>query len=250
MEISARRVALVTGAASGLGRETALAFARAGVSVAVADVAVPAGEETAHLIERAGGEAIFVRTDVTKADEVENLVDTTVRTFGQMDYAFNNAGIAQPGKPIAEYAEEDWDRIIAVNLKGVWLCLKYECGHMLKQKRGAIVNTSSIRGQVARAASSAYCASKAGVIGLTQSVALDYAKHGIRVNAICPGGIDTPLTADPAVQQAMSGFVDAVPMGRMGEAGEIAHAVLWLCSNQASYMTGQAITIDGGYTVQ
>ena len=243
------KVALVTGGGSGIGRDTALAFAQSGNKVVVADTDIIAGEETAHLISGRGTEVIFLKTDVTNSDDVQKLINTTVKTYGQLDYAFNNAGIAPPGLPIAEYSEQQWNSILAVNLTGVWLCMKYECAQMLKQNKGAIVNVSSIRALAARAASSAYCASKAGVIGLTKSVALDYAKRGIRVNAVCPGGIHTPLTEDAAVKQLMAGFVDAVPMGRLGDGSEISDTVLWLCSEQSSYITGQIITVDGGFTV-
>jgi NAD(P)-dependent dehydrogenase (short-subunit alcohol dehydrogenase family) len=239
-------VAIVTGAGSGIGREAALAFTRAGVRVVVADIAIAAGEETAQQIAASGGDAIFVRTDVTRADSVENLVKTAVSHFGQLDYAFNNAGVAQRDfVPIAELSEEEWDRVVGINLKGVWLCMKYECQALLA-RGGAIVNTSSIMGRTSRPNISAYSAAKAGVIGLTKSAALDYARQGIRINAVCPGGIATPMTADPAMATRLA---EATPMGRLGEAREIADAVVWLCSPQASFITGQALAVDGGYTL-
>lgn len=241
-------VALVTGAGSGIGRETALAFARSGARVVVADWAVPMGEETAHLIHQLGGEVIFVRTDVTLAAQVEAMVQRGIDEFGAIDCAFNNAGVAiRDGGSVAEFPEDEWDRLIGINLKGVWLCLKYECRHMVSRNRGAIVNASSIMGRVSSPAHSAYSAAKAGVIGMTQSAALDYAAQGIRVNAICPGGIRTPMTANPDMQARL---IERTPMARLGEAREIADTVVWLCSEQASFITGQAIVVDGGYTVR
>ncbi|MGH6782578.1 MAG: glucose 1-dehydrogenase [Sphingomonadaceae bacterium] len=245
-----KRAAIVTGGGSGIGRGTALAFANAGVDVVVADINAIAGEETAHLVEAAGSKAIFVATDITSAEQVEAMVAAGVAAFGRIDHAFNNAGIAPPGAPIAEMAEADWDRMIAINLKGMWLCMKYECRQMLTQGGGAIVNTSSTMGVVSAPGLSAYSASKFGVVGLTKAVAMDYARHGIRVNAVCPGGIGgTAITDDPVHRQAMAQLEQATPMGRLGEPREIADTVLWLCSEGASYLTGQAITVDGGFTV-
>lgn len=243
------KVALVTGAATGIGRETALAFARSGAQVVVADVAVAEGEETAHLIETAGGKAVFVRTDVASAADVEAMVATAVREFGRLDYAFNNAGIAPRGMPVAELPEDVWHRTIAVNLTGVWLCLKHECAQMLKQGGGAIVNTSSIMGVVSGPGLSAYSASKTGVVGLTRSVALDYAQANIRVSAVCPGGIGGTAITNRADNKAdMDQLKMMTPMGRLGTPREIADAVVWLCSEQASFITGQALTVDGGFT--
>lgn len=243
------KVAIVTGAATGIGRATALAFAKAGAQVVVADVAVTEAEETAHLIETSGGRAIFLRTDVSKTDDVEAMVKAAVTTFGRLDCAFNNAGVGSGGPAIDQTSEEDWDRTIAVNLKGVWLCLKHECIQMLRQGGGAIVNTASTMGVVSGPGLSAYSSAKSGVIGLTRSVALDYARQGIRVNAVCPGGIgQTAMTARPEALAAMEQMAQATPMGRLGNPVEIADAVLWLCSAQASYVTGQALTVDGGFT--
>lgn len=242
-------VVLVTGASTGLGREAALSFAKAGARLVLADVETVRGEETAHAVAATGAEAIFVRTDVSRASDVEGLVAEAVLKFGRLDCAFNNAGIAQRGMPVAELSEEDWDRAIAVNLKGVWLCLKYECAQMLKQGGGAIVNTSSIMGLVSGPGLSAYSASKSGVLGLTRSVALDYATSGIRVNAVCPGGIaNTAITNRADIQDAMESLKLATPMGRLGEPEDIANAVMWLCSPASRYVTGQALTIDGGFT--
>ncbi len=244
------KVALVTGAATGIGRQAALSFAAAGAQVVLVDVAKAAGEEAAHAVEVAGGRAIFVAADVSRNADVEAMVVTTVDTFGRLDCAFNNAGIAPRGAPIAEMSEGDWDRTIGVNLKGVWLCLKHECAHMLAHGGGAIVNTASIMGVVSGPGLSAYSASKTGVVGLTRSVALDYARTGIRVNAVCPGGIaHTAITDRPDNQQDMNQLMQATPMGRLGEPHDIADAVVWLCSPQAGFITGQALTIDGGFTV-
>ena len=245
----AGKVVLITGASTGLGRQAALSFAEAGARLVLADVETVRGEETAHAVAATGGEVMFLRTDVSRSGDVENLVAEAVRKFGRLDCAFNNAGIAQRGKPVAELSEEDWDRAIAVNLKGVWLCLKYECAQMLKQGGGAIVNTSSIMGLVSGPGLSAYSASKSGVLGLTRSVALDYATSGIRVNAVCPGGIaNTAITSRADTQDAMESLKLATPMGRLGEPDDIANAVMWLCSPASRYITGQALTIDGGFT--
>lgn len=242
------RVALVTGGGSGIGRAAALAFARTGVRTVIADIGTTAGEETAHLIERAGGRALFVRTDVSRSEDVEALVASAVNAYSRLDYAFNNAGIGSGGAPIVETREEDWDRTIAINLKGVWLCMKHECAQMLKQGGGAIVNTSSVMGMISGPGISAYSASKAGVLGLTRSVALDYARNGIRVNAVCPGSVWTAMTERPEARVAMDRIAQATPMGRLGLPHEIGEAVVWLCSAQASFVTGQAFVVDGGFT--
>lgn len=244
----AQKVAIITGGGSGIGRAAAQAFARNGARIVIADMATVAGEETAHLIESAGGKALFVRTDVSQNDEVEAMVADAVTTFGRLDYAFNNAGIGSGGAPITETMEADWDRTIAINLKGVWLCMKHECTHMLRQGGGAIVNTSSMMGMVSGPGISAYSASKAGVLGLTRSVALDFARQGIRVNAVCPGSVWTAMTERPDARLAMERIAETTPMGRLGVPREIADAVVWLCSDQASFVTGQTFSIDGGFT--
>src|SRR5438874_5257039 len=201
------KVALVTGAASGIGKASALAFAREGARTVVADVIVEGGEETVRIIKEAGGDALFVRTDVSKAAEVETLIQKIVETYGRLDYAHNNAGIAGADAPTADCTEENWDQTIAVNLKGVWLCMKYEIPQMLKLGGGAIVNTASTAGLVGLEASPAYCASKGGVVQLTRAAALDYAKAGIRVNAVCPGVIRTPMVERLVGTEAEAGLI-------------------------------------------
>ena len=241
---------IVTGAASGLGKQTALRFAAAGANVVLADISTPAGEELAHAIAATGGKAIFVRTDVAVSSDVERLVKTAVTTYGQLHFAFNNAGIAPGGPPIDQVSEEDWDRTLGINLKGVWLCLKHEAAAMRGRGGGSIVNTSSIMGVVSGPGLAAYSASKTGVIGLTKAAAIDLAGEGIRVNALCPGGIgQTAITENPANLAAMEQLRRATPMQRLGTPDHIAETVLWLCSPGAAYMTGQAITVDGGYTL-
>lgn len=250
--VVAGKVALVTGASSGIGRATALAFAREGAKVVVADVTVEGGEETVAQVEKAGGEAIFVKTDVSKAVEVEALVAKTVATYGRLDCAHNNAGIAGNAKTIVDDTEDNWDRILAINLKGVWLCMKYEIVHMLKQGGGAIVNTASGAGLIGVRRGGAYVASKHGVVGLTKTAALEYAKAGIRVNCVCPGPIDTPMLQGigGSNQVVIERMVAAQPGGRLGKSAEIAEAAVWLCSDAASFITGLPTPVDGGYTAQ
>ncbi|MDR0244085.1 MAG: glucose 1-dehydrogenase [Burkholderia sp.] len=250
MEHFAGKVAVVTGAATGIGRQAALSFAEAGAQVALLDTVVSAAEDTAHAIERLGAKAIVLRTDVSRDDDVRQAIDMTVGTFGRLDIAFNNAGIALRGSPAADMDEGEWDRTIAVNLKGVWLCLKHECRHMLQSGGGAIVNTSSIMGLVSGPGLAAYSASKSGVVGLTKAVAIDYASRGIRVNAVCPGGIgNTAITDRPENRDDMARLVQATPMARLGEPRDIAETVMWLCSPAARFVTGQSIAVDGGFTV-
>jgi NAD(P)-dependent dehydrogenase (short-subunit alcohol dehydrogenase family) len=243
------KVAIVTGGTSGIGRDTAVLFAKEGAKVVVAGRRQPEGEETIDLIRAAGGEGIFIPTDVSKTADVQALVQKTVGKFGRLDIGFNNAGIEGNWVPIAEQAEEDWDRTIAINLKGVWLCLKYEIQQMLKQGGGgAIVNMSSISGFIGSAGAATYSATKHGVIGLTKGAALETAAKGIRVNAICPAVIETPmgerLFGAPEARKFSLGLH---PIGRFGRPMEVAEAVLWMCSDRASFMTGQSLVLDGGF---
>ena len=244
------KTAIVTGAATGLGRATALAFAAAGGRGGVARLAPPAGGGSPPPLVSAGGGGLFLHTDVSRGEDVERMVATAVAEFGSLDCAFNNAGIALRGAPVAEMSEAEFDRAVAINLKGVWLCLKHESAQMLRQGGGAIVNTSSIMGVVSGPGLSAYSASKFGVVGLTRSVALDYARMGIRVNAVCPGGIGGTAITDAADNRAdMEQLKLATPMGRLGVPREIADAVIWLCSSEASFVTGQSLAVDGGFTI-
>lgn len=242
------KVALVTGASSGIGRATAIAFARAGAKVVVASRRITNGEETVHRIHELGGEAIFVKTDVSKAAEVEVLVNKTIDYYDRLDYACNNAGIPA-SSPLIDISEEDWDHVLDVNLKGTWLCLKYEIKAMLKQGGGAIVNIASMAGVVGIAGGTSYGASKGGVIALTRAAAMEYAKSGIRINVISPGAIETDmLTTLPKdrLAQVEAGH----PIGRSGKPEEVAEAVLWLCSDAASFVMGHNMIIDGGYTAR
>jgi len=246
------KVALVTGGGSGIGRASAMTFAREGARVVVADVAVEGGEETVRIIQDAGGEGIFVRADVSKAGEVEALINSAVETYSRLDCAHNNAGIEQVPVRTHEYPEEVWDRLISINLKGVWLCMKYEIAQMLKQGGGAIVNTSSVAGLVGFRGISAYVASKHGVVGLTKTASLEYAEAGIRINAVCPGFIRTPLL-ERFINHNLeleAQLVQLEPVGRIGTPEEVAEAVVWLCSDAASFVTGHAMTVDGGYVAQ
>lgn len=246
------KVALVTGGSYGIGRATALAFARAGASVVVADIDARGGEETVAAIREAKGQAIFVRCDVSKADQVAALVAAAVHTYGRLDCAFNNAGIEGAMAPIPECTEENWDRTLTVNLKSVWLCMKYELPQMQKQGQGSIVNCASIAGLVGFPALPAYVASKHGIVGLTRGAALENAKLGVRVNAVCPGVIHTAMVdrITGGVPEAEAQFIAPQPIGRMGTPEEVASAVLWLSSPGASLVTGQALAVDGGWVAQ
>ncbi|MGA9509297.1 MAG: SDR family oxidoreductase [Candidatus Sulfotelmatobacter sp.] len=243
------KVALVTGGTSGIGRETAVLFAKSGAKVVVAGRREPEGEETIELIRAGGGDSLFVKTDVSKPSEVERLIRTAAEKFGHLDIAFNNAGIEGVWVPVVRQSEEDWDRIIAINLKGVWLCLKYEIQQMLKQgDGGVIVNMGSVTGLIGSVGAAAYSASKHGVIGLTKSAALENAKSGIRINAVCPGFTETPM-ADRIfrVPQIHKHVLSCHPIGRLGKPLEIAEAVVWMSSDRASFMTGQTLVLDGGF---
>jgi NAD(P)-dependent dehydrogenase (short-subunit alcohol dehydrogenase family) len=247
------KVVLVTGAGSGIGRAAALAVAREGAQVLVADVVEAAGHETADAINQAGGKALFARCDVARASEAEALVGAAVKAFGRLDCAFNNAGVAGKIARTADDTEENFDFIMSVNLRGVWLCMKYELLQMLKQGNGGpIVNTASAAGLVGSHGMPAYTASKHGVVGLTKTAALEYARGGIRVNAVCPGVIDTPMVGGmvntrPRLKDIL---VAAEPIARMGMPAEIGEAVAWLLSDYASFVTGCALPVDGGMTAQ
>lgn len=246
------RVALVTGGASGIGRAAALAFAEAGARVIVSDIDYDGGTLTADRIRDVGGEASFVRADVALPEDVAALIEATVQTYGRLDFAYNNAGIEGALTPLHAYPDDAFDRVIAINLKGVWLCLKHEIAQLLAQGGGgAIVNTASVAGLRGAGILSAYSASKHGVVGLTKSAAQTYAGQGIRVNAVCPGVIDTPMVdrADVATSGGFSATsVPRQPLGRKGRPEEIAATVVWLCSDAASFVTGAAMPVDGGMT--
>jgi NAD(P)-dependent dehydrogenase (short-subunit alcohol dehydrogenase family) len=243
------KVGLVTGGTSGIGRETAILFAKAGANVVVAGRRELEGQESIELIRAAGGDGLFVKTDVSKTSEVEALIQKTVEKFGRLDIAFNNAGIEGVWAPIVRQSEEDWDRTISINLKGVWLSLKYEIRQMVKQGAGgAIVNMASITGLVGSVGAAAYSASKHGVIGLTQTAALENAKSGIRINAVCPGFTETPMADRIFRVPSIRNYVlSCHPIGRLGKPTEIAEAVTWMCSDRASFMTGQSLVLDGGF---
>jgi NAD(P)-dependent dehydrogenase (short-subunit alcohol dehydrogenase family) len=244
------KVALVTGGTSGIGRATAIAFAEKGAKVVVVDWIE--NEETLNLIKASGGEAIFVKCDVSKATDVKAMVEKTIAAFGRLDYAFNNAGIEGATAKTSDCTEENFDKTIGVNLKGIWLCMKYEIPEILKQGKGVIVNCSSVAGLVGFGGLPAYVASKHGVIGLTKTAALEYAKLGIRVNAVCPGVIKTPMMdrLTGSKKEAEDQFTGLEPVGRMGQPEEIANAVVWLCSDEASFVTGIAMAVDGGFVAQ
>jgi NAD(P)-dependent dehydrogenase (short-subunit alcohol dehydrogenase family) len=245
-------VALVTGAGSGIGRASALRFAKDGVRLVVADISVAGGKETVSLINASGGEAEFHKADVSSDREVRALIEMAVATYGRIDYAHNNAGISGDIALTAECTEENWDRTQAIDLKGVWLCMKYEIQQMLKQGSGAIVNTSSVAGLVGQPGAAAYCAAKHGVVGLTKAAALEYAKSNIRINAVCPWLVRTALVEQLAVNrpELIDAVIGGIPMQRTGRPEEIAEAVAWLCSDAASYVSGTIMSVDGAFVAQ
>lgn len=251
----AGKVVLVTGGGAGIGRATAQAFAKEGARVAVIDVGEQPGQDTVRDIQSLGGTAIFIKADVSQPREVEASVNQIVQTFGGLDYAINNAGVVGDIAPTVDYSLDAWNRVIAINLTGVWLCLKYEIPRLLAQGGGAIVNTASILGLVGSPNTSAYTATKHGVVGLTQTAALEYSSRGIRVNAIAPGYIRTAMVLEQGVQaghrpEVMQRLISLHPIGRLGTPEEVAQANLWLCSESASFITGITLPIDGGYTAQ
>lgn len=242
------KTALVTGAASGIGRATAQRLATAGANVAVVDVDVEGGEETVEMIRDDDGTAEFIETDVSQEDEVEAMVETVVDKFGSLDAAHNNAGIEGDNEATIEQTEENWNRVVDINMKGVWLCMKYEIPAMLEDDGGAIVNTSSISGQTG-AGAAPYVATKHGILGLTRTAAVEHAQGGVRVNAICPGTVDTQVAARYREKspEEFEQFVQMHPMGRIGEPMEIGNAVAWLLSDEASFATGGMFQVDGGF---
>ena len=242
------KTALVTGAGSGIGRATALAFAEAGANTVVCEVNEQTGQETAALIREINGECIFAQVDVMQPQQVAQMVETAVSTYGRLDFACNNAGVISVPGLLTDIEEEDWDFLMNVNLKGVWLCMKYEIPELLKQESPAIVNVASAAGLVGLTQFAAYSSSKHGVIGLTKTSALDYASTGLRINALCPGTTLTAMQADTP-EAAMKQIAAGVPMQRLAQPEEMARVILFLCSENASYVTGQAIAADGALTV-
>ena len=245
------KIALITGAAAGIGRATALKFANEGAKVVASDVNVKGGEETVEIIKKAGGEAIFVRSDVSQSSGVKALVAETVKTYGRLDCACNIAGILGAMGPFTDQTEEDFDRVIAVNLRGTFLCIQAELRQMLKNDGGTIVNVASIAGLVGSAGISPYVASKHAVTGLTKTAALEFAQQGIRVNAVCPGGIETDMVQSFLSEEFTEEMLDGMhPIGRIGQPEEVAELMVWLCSDRSSFMTGAIIPIDGGFVAQ
>lgn len=247
------KVAMVTGGSSGIGRAAALAFAREGAKVVVADVNIEGSSETVRIINESGGDACFIKCDVSNAAEVQAMVKKTVELYGSLDCAFNNAGIEGTSASVADYPPDAWDRVIGINLTGVFLCMKYEIEQMLAQGAGAIVNNASILGVVGFANASAYTAAKHGVLGLTKTAALEYAAKGIRVNSVCPAFIATPMleragiTSNPEMNTVVEGMH---PVGRLGRPEEIAEVAVWLCTDAASFVHGHGMLIDGGYVAR
>ncbi len=249
----AEKVVLITGGGSGIGRASALAFAKRGAKIVIADVSVEGGQDTMYRIKDLDGEAIFIKTDVSKAAEVKALIKKTVDTYGAINCAFNNAGIEGISSSTVACTEENWDRVININLKGIWLCMKYQIPYMRERSGGAIVNMSSVAGLSSCVQRfPAYVASKHAVIGLTKAAAAEYAKAGIRINALCPGFIHTPMVEDKFHDAAeLKEWVNRqMPTGRLGTPEEVAEVAVWLCSDTASFVTGHAMLVDGGSLAQ
>jgi NAD(P)-dependent dehydrogenase (short-subunit alcohol dehydrogenase family) len=251
------KVVIVTGGSSGIGRATALAFAQENAKIVIADLQVEKGEETVHRVRQAGAEGSFVKTDVSQEAQVEALIKKTIELYGRLDYAFNNAGIIGPRRLLTEEQEQNFERIITVNVKSVWLCMKHEISQMLNNGGGTIVNTSSVAGVVGSRGLSIYCASKHAILGLTKTAALEFASQGIRINAICPGVTETPMigasksqlknNAQDTQSNEKSLYYERCPLGRIASPEEIAGAVIWLCSPSASYVVGHGLLVDGGF---
>jgi NAD(P)-dependent dehydrogenase (short-subunit alcohol dehydrogenase family) len=251
MKTLAKKIALVTGGTSGIGRAAAVALARAGATVVVSGRRAKEGEETLRLVKQAGGDGLVVPADVSKPADVKSLVDATLRTYGRLDIAFNNAGIeSRVIAPTADQDDADFDNVFAINVKGVYLSMKHEIAAMLKTGGGSIVNTSSVAGVIGFGGAGPYAASKHAVIGLTKSTALEYAKQGVRVNVVAPGAIDTPMLDRFTESVPREMLISMHPIGRLGKPEEIADVVVWLASPQASFVTGQTILVDGGFTAQ
>lgn len=247
MKMFQDKVVFITGGSSGIGRAAALAFAHQGAGVVVADIDIAGGEETVGMLRRIGPEAVFIRTDVSREDQVASAIAGTIRKFARLDIAFNNAGITHK-TDLDQCSEYDWDRVLDINLKGVWLSMKHEIAHMLVQDGGVIVNTASTYGLVGAPGVSAYVASKHGVIGLTKAAAVEYGRRNIRVNAVCPSATRTAmLRLDDGMEKV---WAERHPLGRIATPGEIAQAVVWLCSDAAAFVTGQVLPVDGGYLAQ
>ncbi len=258
------KVALVTGGSSGIGRQTALVFAQKGAKVVIASRRFKESEETVQLIKNSGSEGIFIQTDVTQANEIQYLINQIVDTYGRLDYAFNNAGTEGIIGRAIDQTEDNWNHIIETNLKGVWLSMKYEIPQMIKQGGGAIVNNASVAGLIGIRENAIYCASKHGVVGLTKALALEHATDGLRINAVCPGSVNTDMLKRTLVRQEnVDGpqyrsqmlsrkmiFAGEHPMKRIGQPEEVAKAVVWLCSEDSTFVTGQSLAIDGGFTAQ
>jgi NAD(P)-dependent dehydrogenase (short-subunit alcohol dehydrogenase family) len=247
----AGKVAFVTGAANGIGRAAALAFAREGASVVAGDISEKGNRETARMVEELGRHALAVNCDVTRTEDIQRALRATIEKFGRLDFAFNNAGIEYAAKPVSDVTEDEWDRIMAIDLRGVFLCMKHEIPLMLKQGGGAIVNNSSGAGIKGFKGGAAYVAAKHGVVGLTKAAALDYAASNVRINAVCPGIIDTPMMDrfSGGTPEGRRAVIAQEPVGRMGKSEEIGAAVVWLCSDAASFVVGHAMVVDGGQTV-
>ncbi|MFN1834166.1 SDR family oxidoreductase [Balneola sp. MJW-20] len=246
------KVALITGGAAGIGRATAIRFAEEGTRVVICDIDNSGLKETEELIKKMGAEVLSLKGSISDSTDVQKIIKETINKFGRLDYACNNAGIEGASAYTADYEEQDWDRVLNINLRGQWLCMKYELPEIIKSG-GAIVNVSSILGRVGFAGAPAYTAAKHGLIGLTEAAALEYAEQGVRINAVCPGFIDTPMLERAGIttdKDIMDGIIAMHPIGRLGRSKEIAEAVIWLCSEKSSFVTGHSLLVDGGYVIR